>query len=209
MTFNSAAPNEVLHLPLTLGMTTFDVVELVNAFYMFGLKPDDYENRSTYVNAYNQIAIELIPLSGDNRSWQFVNRYQTVKSEKPTLVKSIIPLIKIHREDELSLFNNIPLNTPFDILKVSDIPRKLSDLLNNYSSGYGWVSGSYGNYSTAGFSVIFNGTCVDAPTEYQVIEATARLVVVQINSGVNKGIVYLTVDPKQVIAIDSNFIGKL
>ena len=199
----------VLHLPINLGMFTADAAALSNAFYLTDIKAEDYEKRSTFINSNNQVAIDLIPLRGDKPSYRFANQVQQVHREQPTIVKSIIPMLKIYTEEELAIFKNIPLGTPFDVLKVSDIPRKVADLLNHYSSGYGWVSSSYGTYSTAGFSLLFDGIAADAPQKYKVVKDTARLVVLQINYGVNQGIVYLTIDPTQVIVYNSDFIGKL
>lgn len=199
----------VLHLPINLGMYTADAVGLSNSFYLTDIKAEDYEKRSTFINSNNQVAIDLIPLQGDKPSYRFANLVQQVHREQETIVKPIIPMLKIYTEEELEIFKNISLNTPFDVLKVSDIPRNVADLLNHYSSGYGWVSSSYGTYSTAGFSLLFNGIAADAPEKFKVVKDTARLVVLQINYGVNKGIIYLTIDPTQVIVFDSNFIGKL
>lgn len=199
----------VLHLPINLGMFTADAASLSNSFYLTDINPSDYEKRSTFINSANQVAIDLIPLQGDKPSYRFANKVQEIHREQPAIAKSVIPMLKIYTEEELGIFKNIPLDTPFDVLKVSDIPRKVAELLNHYSSGYGWVSSSYGTYSTAGFSLLFNGIGTDAPAKYKVVKETSRLVVLQINHGVNQGIIYLTIDPTQVIVFDSDFIGKL
>lgn len=200
--------NTHIHLPVALGNCTADIVDLANKFYLFGINTKDYESREAYLNSEGRICFDLIPLNSNLRPIRFIN-FVTKVVRTTTLVQPVVPLISVTVERELQLFKGITPNVPFDVLKVSEIPRKVAELLNKYTSGIGWVSSSYGNYSTAGLALLFSGVCGDAPKEYRVVKETMQLVVLQINSGVNRGVVYLTYDPSKLISLEPNYIGKV
>lgn len=206
--FSGLADN--LHMPLTEGQSMADAVKIFSAFYLVKLDTTRFKNTQAFVGSDGYIKLELIDKDTGEVVYTFVNRMQVVVDNSPVPVNNpafefVNPLdlskqevnwltgpVFIPHLQEMDFLKDVPVNQPQQIsVLVNPLPFQLSSLLNNYGVVGRWVSGTFGELCTGGFSLLYYGSGKDAPAQYQVNEAVDTVVLISINRGSRQGVLCL------------------
>lgn len=195
------------HLPIKIGTTVEEALQLCSSFYEVDLKPEDFQNTQTFINSKGFIVLELIKTDTDEVVITFVNTIPPRLNEgvNPCVVKEfsfINPFLLNNPADEFYLLAEpltVTSKTEIEFLdalipgetlsltnNVGDFSFKLSRLLNDYGYVGRWVAGTSGLHSTAGFELIFKGPSKYAPASF-FLEDSPCLVLIKIHQGETKG----------------------
>ena len=190
------------HLPIKEGMSLQEVLTLINGFYLEDapLNYADYKDSQAFVGSDGRVTFELIDPESGGVLMTFVNSNSAVAA-RPALanpfeeVRSytafIFDPLTIDDKAELDFLNDIPERIPTPTYNtVNDVSFKLATLLNNYNYNGRWMTGTFGNLSTAGFEVVFKGWSIEAPDEF-LLDYSSYVVILKLHEGDTRGYVCL------------------
>lgn len=199
-----------LHLPLKEGMSLVKVVSLVNIVYETELDEAEFKEGQVYVGVDGKWTFDLFDLQGNlmvtfanqtdkqapirltdmnlERDFTFRNP-MVAASKQETFLTSPVVVMDV---SEMNFLTGLKAGDVMPLqLPPGDIPFKLAQLLTRYSVLGRWVSGTLGDYSTAGFSVLYVGPGADAPGKYLISPKLPFVILLQINNGKNQGVLCL------------------
>ncbi len=212
MNFLELSPDgSPLHLPLVINGLSTEYFELINYFYLVDLNPNNFIISQVCESPNQCITLDLIDKETNEVVWRFKNKSSVNTSssngpttgsqeifimpnpvEKTDVLSSLFGVISIDTIKELAFLKDIPIDTQQSIWTANTEPAiDLAALLNTYNTGVRWVSGTIGDYSTAGFILRYYGVGSDAPPKYLVDRESELVVVIEITEGRNKGVIYL------------------
>jgi len=198
------------HLPVQQGMVTADAAYLSKTFYGFELDLASLKKTQVFVNQSGQYSIELIDLKTNEVLLTFVNRTSSVDPVAEAIVNAkddewallnplsvgkyeewLGPVVELRTGDEIRFLDAMAVGATYPTDSPgNELPYRLASLLNHYQFLGRWVSGTMGNLSTAGFTLIHKGSSEGAPENF-LVDQSAMCAIIQINHGVQKGYVCL------------------
>lgn len=194
------------HYPLKQGQTLYEVMYDINKFYGTSLGRGKVENSQVYVSKEGWLQLDVVCKNSNSALITFRNYTPDrlikevdveLKLTNPVLIKSqecefIEKPILIGLVKELDFLKHIPLKEKVDIgtLDGVKLARKLTNLLNQYSTLGRWVTGSMGDLSTANFKLLHLGT-LDGKWNGYLTEKSPYACIIQITEGTRKGLLCL------------------
>jgi len=189
------------HLPLVVGQSNKSVFPLILTFYGLSLNVDDYKVSQVYRATTGLLNFDLIDLN-DNVLTTFVNKASG--AEEPVSVSGAVGTVNfgethslnwlsrqvlVYDKKQIEIFANYATGYIYDAMKATnDLGYKLSQLLNLVSDNAVWMHSSFAEYSTAGFTLLYQGDASDAPDALDLTVSNAHVVVVNITSGEHQGL---------------------
>lgn len=189
------------HLPLKEGQMLPDIINLVTATYGYVLSSSLYKNVQAYRGSDGYLKYDL--LTTDNTLvTRFVNKASLVNQP----VGDTLPLtidfgsltdgsswiakeIYIPPNKLLSAFSTLPDGFEYDAMNSNgDYAYKLSLLLNEYTDIAAWAASSFADYSTAKFTLVYQGLTNAAPDNLHLSSNDMSCVVFNIQAGKMQGL---------------------
>lgn len=188
-----------VHLPLTLQTVKGDAVTLANSFYQTDLKEGDFKESQAYKDNEGQLVLELLDKESGEVVVRFVNKSRSNTIATPAMLALWNPLnnstpginwlaqtVKIFSAEELSFLDEVGSGNTYPLDSDNTVAWKLATLLNEYSVAGRWISGTYGELSTAGFTLVFKGAGDKAPLQFMLGKSDC-LALIRINNGKRQG----------------------
>lgn len=183
------------HLPLIEGQTLEQVIPFIQSFYGVKLSIADYKPAQVYRGTDNLLALDLVDLDGKLVT-QFIDRSSAVNTSDPTVVtpsgkKWQANSIPIPDKMVLKGLERMEAGFTFDSMSMfyGDWSYILTTSLNRYGAQPIWKSSSFADYSTAKFTVVYNGPSKSAPDDLVMPKNDDWILVIDILSGKNTGLV--------------------
>lgn len=194
------------HYPLEQGQSLYEIMYDINKFYGTELGRGRVEDSQVYVSKEGWLQLDVVCKNTKDGLITFRNYIleRLIKEvdvdfqiTNPILLKVkkcefIEKPILIGLVKELDFLKQIPLKEKVDIgtLDGVKLARKLTNLLNQYSTLGRWVTGTMGDLSTANFKLLHLGV-LDGKWNGYLTEKSPLAAIIQITQGTRKGLLCL------------------
>lgn len=188
-----------VHLPLTELMVTGEALTLANQFYQTDLNAEDFINSQAYKTPDGQLVLEVSDKTTGEVAIRFVNKAKANTVATPAMLSLWNPLVQptekhswmaatvqLDSVEEVAFLDAMASGSIYPMDGDNTLAWKLATLLNENNVLGRWMAGSFAEFSTAGFELVFKGHSLDVPNEF-LVAFSPMVVIIRIHQGNQKG----------------------
>lgn len=189
-----------VHLPLNQDTTVQHAIDLANSFYQTTLNPKDFKVSVPFVGKDGYLRLNLTPaetdLDGLNQPITFVNKSAPAVEPVASLWSPVAKVsekhswlvapIQLHSEQEMAFLDELGSGNTYSLHGCNTLAFKLATLLNGYEVLGKWMSGTFGELSTAGFELVYKGHSLDVPDAF-LVDFSPCLAIIRLHHGERQG----------------------
>lgn len=188
-----------VHLPLTELMETGAAISLANQFYQTELDSEDFNNSQVFTTPDGQLVLEVSDKTTGEVAIRFVNKakvavaapamislWNPLRNTSPDQQALMAPSVQLDSAEEIAFLDQLGGPSVYPMDTDNTLAWKLAKLLNEHEVLGRWMSGTFAEYSTAGFELVFKGHSLDTPPEF-LVDFSPMIAIIRIHQGKQKG----------------------